>query len=523
MSEKMPKARLRVRRLAQRRANPHRPLFRVGANTLSLRMLEEGMIILGDTGSGKTSTAIALAIRVVCGAPHFGGGCFIATKPGDKDAYLSILKKIGREHDVIVVGPDGPGINLADYILHRPEGGGIRDMLVTLEQLAQVAQRFRGAHSQGDIFWSVQGGEVHRHALELMQAATGRWSIPLLAQIIREAPGPDTTAEQLADSVVSKHLYKAVTDPAIPLPEYDLLRIRSYFQTTLGKMDHRTRSGVLASAMLPLFELLSGPLHKAFSSTTEIVPDLAWTANRILLIDWPIKTYGATGALASAIWKLLFMRAVEARCTRTYPNTVLLLNDECHLTMLGQGIENDFQSTARSARCVSCMATQNINAIISSIDGANAREAAFNWLGNLKNRFILSSSCPDTADYIGRMVGKSLQTRRSGGRNWGFVTNQGNSSGVSGSVTHSSSGSSYTTGHSWSSNRGFSTSAGGNAGWSQVVEDIIRPGTFGRNFRTGGPDNNFKVDGLLFRPSYRFRETGANFTLFTMDQRKVLS
>lgn len=501
--------------------DPDAPLIRIGGGALSLNHLYEGNLVVARTGGGKSSGPLKLLARAVCGAPVLGGALCLCAKPGDRDDYLRMFAELGRLDDVLVFDASGGHrLNFLDYELKRPHGGESINAVELLTQMARLASRHLGDTRASDGFWVGKASEAQAVTLELLAAAGGQWSIPDIARVLREAPHISRAQEDLANNIVTKALVIAERQPKRPMTAHDKAQIRAYFRDDLYKLDERTRSGILAQAMLPLSPFLRGKPYELFSTYTTIVPELTFTARAIIIIDLPVKTHGAWGAVGSGIWKYLFMKAVEARNVRDHPAPVLLLNDEMQLTMLGAGLEEDFQSTARSSRVVTVAATQSINAVIANIGGSQPEKAAQSYLDNLVNKWV-GSTTAETADWAARLIGKDVVRRRnvsqgqSGGtsrshaksRGWNWSNSQGNAS--------------------YGGNNGVSETSGANSGWSrnegwsEALEDLFTPGKFGRFFRTGGKANGYKVDGLLYRPSHIFPSSGSNFTLWTIDQRRV--
>ncbi len=112
---------------------PSHPLIQWSRrDALRLRDLCEGVLILGATGSGKTSGS-GRAIAEASLKARFGA-LVLAAKPGERDLWESYCRRAGRLRDLVVFGPEEPWrFNVLDYELNRVgRGAGLTETVVNL-------------------------------------------------------------------------------------------------------------------------------------------------------------------------------------------------------------------------------------------------------------------------------------------------------------------------------------------------------------------------------------------------------
>lgn len=90
-------------------------------------LCQGGTLILGDPGSGKSSTSRK---NIIFGLLRAGfGAVFCTTKPEDTADYLAMIRECGREGDACVFSPDsGMSYDALAYEFERTTGRGARDV-----------------------------------------------------------------------------------------------------------------------------------------------------------------------------------------------------------------------------------------------------------------------------------------------------------------------------------------------------------------------------------------------------------
>jgi type IV secretory pathway TraG/TraD family ATPase VirD4 len=495
------------------------PLLRFGKAPWTIGNACEGTLILGATGSGKSSGSGA---HIAKSYLHAGmGGLVLCAKPDEKARWLAYAKACNREHHVIVMdGSCNERFNFLDYALLRDgQGSGQTMNLVTLFiQLAEAAQKGRGEAS--DPFWRDSMKEMLSHSMDALIAAYGRVRLHELQKFIETLPQPDDKRES---GFAYQTMTKAYMKPVRKLPLHDWNVIDGYVFENARRMADKMRSGIVTSFTSLAHSFIKGKMHTLFCTDSTLVPELTHEG-AIIIVDLPVKQWDTAGILASQVMKYLFQKAAERRNVNATSRPVFLWADECQFFL--SEYDNEFQSTARSSRACTVYLTQNLSGIYSSIGGRHPEHAADALLGNLRTKIFHSNDNGTTNRWAAEIIGKDVQVRG----NWS--DSQGSSESYSEGRNHSS-------GSSWGSNSGpnggsFShssnSSSGSNKGWSQsssnnrsrggseTIDYRLQPSFFAEGLRTGGPKNKNMVDAVLFQPGQNFTDTGEHWGICAFPQ-----
>ncbi len=160
----------------------------------------EGVQVLGDTGSGKSSTSAKVLAASMLRAGY--GGLVLTVKPEDSTDWRKWLVDNGREQDGIFFGPGSDlCFNFLDYELRRgrEQGSGSRNAAQILAELISLTQRSAG---KADDFWNQAANEMVAAVLELILAADEVPSMRLAKEIIDSAPLSLDQAREAATAAV---------------------------------------------------------------------------------------------------------------------------------------------------------------------------------------------------------------------------------------------------------------------------------------------------------------------------------
>jgi len=506
--------------------SPHRK------DRFTLRDATAGVHITGGTGSGKTSGSGAALAQAYLKA---GFGFLVLTaKPGEFEWFEKLAALTGRENSLVRFSANsGLKFNFLDYAIKADEAAGrgmvtsnIVNLIMRVTEAAQRGSELRGQGAEQP-FWRLAPREMLDNAVDALYAAYGTIRLPELVQFILSVPKDEQEFISPSFHETSFHMQtirKMVHDPVHPLSNADADAVLHYFRLNFGRLDERTRSNIVATMTSQLAPLLKGVLRDVFCTDTNIVPELSFTAGAIIVIDFPVKSYGDAGLLAQHIFKFLWQRSVESRNVNIYDRPVVLWGDEAQFFITPYDIQ--FQTTARSSRACTVYLTQSISNYFASIGGNNPRDAAHAFLNNFMTRIAHSNMDHNTNQAFADMIGRDIQLRRSSGQ-----TNSGSSSVTHGENTGVSFSSGF--GSTYSAN-GESSSFNSNSGrsegssvsdalsrsWSdsrnvsENMDYVIQPGDFAR--LSSGPENRWRTDAIWFQTGRRFSASrGRNFLHLT--------
>ncbi|MDO9223602.1 MAG: type IV secretion system DNA-binding domain-containing protein [Caulobacter sp.] len=536
------------------------PLIRLhGHDCLRVRDLFEGVQIVGGTGSGKSSgsgKAIAMAMLQAG-----WGGLVLCAKPDEADRWVGYLRASGRAAHLIRVHPGSPyRINFPDYELHRPDGGGREtfNLVALMEVMMDATATAQGSAAGGEsaAFWILSRRELLANAIEPLVAATGRFRLDELMQMVASAP--TSREEAFSDDWKARSFCYRILRASFEAPVggklamHELQAAADYWFSTFAGLDPKTRSNIVATLTSAISPFLRGVLHDSFCTQTTVIPELTHQG-AVIVWDFPVKVWGAAAVVATQMIKYQWQKATERRAIDSCTRPVFLFADECQFFL--SDYDAEFQSTARSAMAATIYITQNLPTYYSRLRARDAKATADSLLGNFQTKIFHANTDPTTNQYAADLIGRSLQARRSknwsasensqssytDSENWGTQSgsstgrNRGTNFGVSisttdegrnsvsfsgGSNSGSQSGGSRSRskggGYSVGESQSYGSSDGG--GWSEQMDYTIQPVVFASALRKGGQADGGLVDGIVVQGGRRFQTTGAHWLPCTFRQ-----
>ena len=436
----------------------------------------EGTQIFGATGSGKTSGSGKAIATALLNAQF--GGLVLTAKTDELENWMDLAEVTGRFDDLWVFSSDNEfRFNFLQYELTRPgTGAGQTENLVSLfTSIFEVAERSKGGQAGGDAYWRHALKQLLRNVIDLAILAGNDVSLPRLYQIVTSAP---RSREELADekwlneSLCFELIAEASKQAEKVNRNEDFELVQTYWLREFPGLAEETRS-VIVSTFTSLVDcFLRGTLRKLFCTDLNIRPEDSFEG-KIIILNLPIKEWNDLGQFAQALFKFVWQRAVERRVPIEMGHEekgekirpVFLWADESQF--FANSSDALFQSTARSSRCATVYLTQNLPSYISAFGGANQRNEAEAFIGNLQTKIFHANGDSVTNNWAADSIGRARQIQFYGGSSQGYpATGQGSNN----------------------------QSSGG----SIVVEHIVQAQEF-TMMRTGGPDYDFQVDGLIFQ------------------------
>jgi hypothetical protein len=404
----------------------------------------QGVVILGENGSGKTSGSGALLARKYLQAGF--GGLVLAFKTDEAELWRSYLKAAGREQDGRFFSVDSEyRFNFLDYEA-RTSGIDFAENLVTLLlDVASIQKRTEATGSEAH-FWLPQKKKLLRNAIELLLMAGKRIHLQALYRMLID---PGFLIPLLKEA-----------QPRAPSAEWRL--IDNYWTGERVRLNPKTRDTIDAD-FTGMFDPLSrGKIGELFCTTTNLTPDDI-LAGKVVIIDIPVAKYREVGQYAALIWSMLFQRAVDRRSYQAPGDRpVFLWEDEAHYFTVDQ--DALFQTTARSKGISVVRLTQNLPNFLDAY-GRDGKHKVDTLLGNHATKIFHRNGDPTTNEWAAKVIAKEINYKHS-------LSNSG----------------------SINSNQGFNASAS----VSEAYEDSCQPFEF-IGLKNGGVKNGRIVEGILFQ------------------------
>lgn len=466
----------------------------------TIRDAVEGTLILGATGSGKSSGS---GRRIALAMLRAGfGGIVLTAKQDECAVWRAYCTEAGRLEDLMVFGPDEPlRFSFLDHELNGHGGGaGLTENIVNLfSTVLEVAERGSsgGGGRDDDSYWKRANRQLCRNAVDLLALAKGRVTVPDLYRVVISAP---TSLEQIRSedwkrrSDCLRWLGEADKRAKSPREQADFELVCEFFMVEWPALSDKTRS-VITSTFTSMVDVLNrGVLKELFCTTTNVMPEDT-TAGRIIVINLPIKTFAEVGQFGQALWKYAFQRSIERRNITENPRPVFFWADEAQQFVTSYDMQ--FQTTCRAARVATVLLTQNVSNFYAALGGSEkGRSEAASLFANLNTKVIHANGDPVTNEWAASIIGRTRQLMANG--------NQSYSAEEMSAARHGTSL--------------FGPSTSTTAGFSETYEFEVQPSVFPR-LRTGGPANGWNVDGIVFQNGRVFRQSGKGYLAVTFQQR----
>ncbi|MEQ6335669.1 TraM recognition domain-containing protein [Sphingobium sp. MK2] len=507
-------------------------------STWTIRHALSHILILGTTGSGKSSTTFK---QVIIAMLRAGFGMLLCTvKEEDAREYKKYCMEAGRCASLFIWRVGAAVLDFIAWELAR--SGNINNVVDVVGEIIEIALSCSPSRGKsGDEFW-LSARQAHlRYTIPPLFAAYGRVRITDILAFLRSAP---KSLEQMRDPEWQKTSFwwqtfikAAERLKQGPIPGFDeaaAQRCAEYWNEFIS-LDSKTSSNITITLTTALSRFEQGILSELFCGETTIVPEILFH-QAIVILDFPVQSYGEDGAIAQKAIKYLVQRASLGRHGMDARQGVHPLGigmDEAQVMLYHRDAE--FMARCRSSLVSVVMATQSLPALRVACGGDNAHDRADNLVSNFNTIVVHSSGCATTNRWMADKIGRSLQRRGgysqnhgtnsshgvslSEGDNWGVNSNSG------GSTSHNSGagGSSYGGGSSWGSGsshggsdsygRNRSTGSSQGESWSvnETMDHTIEAGWFGTGLRTGGDAFGGRVDALWYQSGRIFPETATNF------------
>jgi hypothetical protein len=429
-------------------------------DTWTLRDACQGVLIMGENGSGKTSGSGELLARKYLAAGF--GGLVLCAKTDETELWRTYLRKAGRQADGRFFSVNGPyRFNFLGYE-SKTSGIDFAENLVNL--LIDVASILKRAESTGSEahFWLPQKKKLIRNAIELLILAERPVELKTLYQMLVSGPKDphETSSQAWLEKSMLFSILKGAEPKGLNHPEWEM--ILNYWMRERPALAPKTRETIDADFTGMLDPLTRGKIGELFGTTTNLSPqDIL--EGKVVVVDMPIAKYREAGQFAALIWAQLFQRAVERRdFTPGSSRPVFLWEDEAHYFT----IETDalFQTTARSKGISVVRLTQNLPNFLDAY-GRDGKHKVDTLLGNHATKIFHRNGDPATNEWAAKLIAKEITYK-----------------------------------HSLSASASEQSTVGFNSSFSvaEVEEDSCRPREF-IGLRNGGPDNNWIVEGILFQ------------------------
>lgn len=455
----------------------------------TLRDATRGLVATGGIGTGKSSGS---GKKIASSFLKNGmGGLVLCVKTDEALEWEELISKVGRSKDLIRITANSPyGFNFLDWEQKRSHdsGGGIVTNITNFfMDVISVVDRSQSTKSD-DGFWDRTLRELLSNTIIIASHLSDTLNIPTLLKVIQHAPQSvriiegGEKSESYLSPLAAPHPFDVICDQARARCPHgksreELERSIKFFNQGFAALADKTRSIVVISFTSMADPLLREPLLSLFCDTTVVSPEDCF-AGKVIVIDIPVHSFQLVGRVANLIWKTAFKRACQQRIRPEVP--VFFWIDECQY--LVDPSDGAFQTTARSSLCCTVFLTQTISNLYAEF-GSQAKVDAL--MSCLQTKIFHQNGDYETNSWASKTIQKLPMTVRS---------------------------------ESSPKDVFFSGSVRKTVTESTQWEDDV-PGRVFLNLKSGGPENKFLVEGIVFFPGRKF-SNGKPWMKAIFDQRK---
>ena len=482
-------------------------------DTISWADALEGTLVLGTTGSGKTSgSGKHIATAMLQGG---FGMLVLCSKKKERASWEKLIKEVApdRAKDVVVFNKGCKlTFNFLEYDMFR-EGQGAGDVLNAIESIMSLNEVNRaylsgGGGSNEDRFWDLSLRRLCARSISTLRLAGEEISIINMRKLVsssfkgeeadhymkleRQADNEkidqakqQQAAEELDKMIESSYFLQVLFNISASSEEEneEVELLMNYWFKEFPKIGERANSIITESYMGIVEAFLNqGVLKSHFSSglSPELLPENIYLQNKIVILDFPVKEIGVPALYAAMIYKTTFQAAMERRDvdTEKNPKPVGLFIDEVQ-QFISYRHDIQFQATARSSWVACTYLTQNLDGVVNVMGGQHALSKAKSFLGNLNLKIFGANGDFNTNQWASQMIGMHL-------------------------VNH----------ENVTINEEMKVSKSKN----QHKEYKVMPSYY-TTLKTGRKRNSYQVETVVFKPGRTWGKEKQNYALVSFDQR----
>jgi type IV secretory pathway TraG/TraD family ATPase VirD4 len=375
-------------------------------DAITLTQARCGILAIGGTGSGKTSTMSHLMEALMRCNGGNSGMVLLCDSSEDYEQIADLARAVGRESDLRRFCPGSYfRFNWLDYLIKSP--GGCTTASQFMQDVIDFSSRMQSQNTQ-EPFFPTMAGRAISAAIKLIHKSTGTCSVTDGYEFLTSMP--TTKDESKSKEFWDSHCGRTLLEVDKLPPDPDVQQAADFVLSEFVRLGDRTQGSVSAVALSTLSKFLHSHVRELLTGTTNLSPQDA-LEGRIVVIDLPILKYREIGQQIGLIWKLLTQRAALAREPNERLQDVVLWIDEAQLSIV-PNIDANVAATARKHKLIQVYITQSLNLLTSVL---KSQEDALAWIGNLSTKFIFANSDKSTNDYFSALFGYGKELLGTGG------------------------------------------------------------------------------------------------------------
>jgi hypothetical protein len=455
------------------------------ANAFTRRHLLQSVLVLGISGSGKSSGPLLALARGIFADANIGG-VINESKPEETEFWTEREKESPTPDRLIPFGPGYPArFNFLEFLTEL--GADSRELAAAIMTLEEAIANVNPGEGGEQRFFERAKAEHLETAIEVIRLAKGTVSASDIERFISTAAytPEELTTEKWRNDFQNQCFKQAYAKEKTDVQKFDFQHAWETWIGAFPRLAEKTRSSIVADMKGVLHVFCSGVVRELLGTTTNVTPKVTAEGRFIDVRMW-ITKYGASGAFVNGAIKLANQKYVLWRKAQKGDAINVNIIDEyqSHITPP----DPDYLAQCRSHLGCMLVLTQSVHAIYSAMRGKTGEHQAKSLLSNFGSKLFMTVDA-ETAEWAVSHLGKHLDIFTGGS------TKEGDT--LADELFH---GSEYT------------------ANFSESFTEVLQPRALLGGLRTGGPRCGFYVDGILIRNSEWFAD-GSNHLFCSFSQR----
>lgn len=372
---------------------------------MSLIDLCSHVLVIGGTGSGKTSLLRRLLIDALSRGGERIGGIFCCVKPDEARNFAWIAAYAGAEKRSIILRPGKFRYNFLAYEMQVGDHTTATKLLLDLNKLVKQT-----GDEKSESFWENLFERMCSSAILLCYLAKGiSLTIEDVLKLVTSSPSTFEMAG--SDSFQSSYCYQILKQAENNVETEAEKRLYTdaagFFMSEILSVGDKARGAAMAQVVAVISPLLRSPLYETVvCEESDITPEMA-TIGGCMCLDAPIMSCGVGGVMFQS---LITTQVTEAALRRENPNYItLIVRDELQKLTGDASTEAMNLSVARSQKLAFISGVQSLPTLQSALGGIHAEQELHSLLANYSTKCILSNPCSKTNSYFSESWGQSLE------------------------------------------------------------------------------------------------------------------
>jgi type IV secretory pathway TraG/TraD family ATPase VirD4 len=376
--------------------------FRAGGFDWEWQDFYKNLVVFGQTGSGKTLCVLnALLDGLIASTATSrlpAAGLILDPKGDFKDKIATLMRRVGREHDLLVLDPDNP----ASFRWNPFD---------TPDDAFEVANRFgavfemQAAGNEEGAFFNQQAKGFLQAALTIMRIVNPPAIVPSIPQFTALMGNDKTLKATIAAAKARMDLTAIETRSRTAALAYLEEVWLTLPEKTLGSIV-ATLSNLLTPFNYPPFdELMAGRSTLSLADCID--------RGKVLYVHFPVAMRRMMAQTVGTLLKVEYGRQVLIRTHKPRPSFFFCDEFQVFLTTEKETNDADFFERSRGSNHANIIATQNRPAMLKRSDEEHSVD---NLLGNCATKIFLRNTDPETNKWGSELFGEQIETLVSTGR-----------------------------------------------------------------------------------------------------------